>query len=416
MNTPEYYGYKIGENIAPYINKCIDYTGECYVSEGIHIVGRNDNEWNKGNVWSDSTICWGWNRKHNVKLIGKGIDKTILRFIDDVHSKHLFNKKSLNVPMLITNYDESCNDNLIQGITFDGNYENNNQSATICAILMRGKNNTINGCKFINFGVGADQSWECFPIFCTTIKSEEEGPKITNNIFESVGKKKNSKSNHCPEQTFIAVGGSNLLVEGNIFNNCEFDIYNQQSPLHAITIGNSNNAVIINNIFNKFQGACIYMDSWQNYNALIKNNVAKDVYNFIALSCQKWPNENQISFNKNMTVENNHVELSKGDVYWQWDRPPIVSNFFVYNTDSSLDINKFPAFENIVVKNNHIVLGYRQLPNEYIEESNVIIHYIGNESDQNKIKFENNTIISTKPKPIGFFKKILNWFKKLFKS
>ena len=40
--TPEYYGYKIGENIAPYINKCIDEEGECYISEGEHLFGRTD--------------------------------------------------------------------------------------------------------------------------------------------------------------------------------------------------------------------------------------------------------------------------------------------------------------------------------------------------------------------------------------
>ena len=206
MNTPEYYGYSLGQNIVPYINKCIDETGECYVSEGIHVFGRNDVEWNKGHVWSDSTITWGWNRKSGVKLIGKGPDKTIFKFVDNVHSRHLLGKKSQNTAMLSTNFNQSCDDNLIEGITFDGNYENNNDSATICAIKIRGKNNTIKGCKFINFGVGADQAWECFPVYCVPIDTKEPGPKILNNIFTSVGRKKNSKAGHCPEVTFVSIG------------------------------------------------------------------------------------------------------------------------------------------------------------------------------------------------------------------
>ena len=99
MNTPEFYGYSLGQNIVPYINKCIDETGECYVSEGIHMFGRNDTDWNKGHIWSDSTINWGWNRKSGIKLIGKGSDKTIFRFVDNVHSRHLLGKKSQNTAM-----------------------------------------------------------------------------------------------------------------------------------------------------------------------------------------------------------------------------------------------------------------------------------------------------------------------------
>jgi hypothetical protein len=415
MNTPEFYGYSLGQNIVPYINKCIDETGECYVSEGIHVFGRNDVEWNKGHVWSDSTITWGWNRKSGVKLIGKGPDKTIFKFVDNVHSRHLLGKKSQNTAMLSTNFNQSCDDNLIEGITFDGNYDNNNDGATICAIKIRGKNNTIKGCKFINFGVGADQAWECFPVYCVPIDTKQQGPKILNNIFTSVGRKKNSKAGHCPEVTFVAVGGTNPIVDGNIFDNCEYDIVTQQSPLHAITIGESYNAEITNNIFNNFQGPCIYVDSWHNHDAIIKNNIAKNVWAFVALTCQRWPNENQISFNKNVVVEDNVVELTVGDVYYQWDRPPFTAPFFVYNYDPGLDDKTFPAFENIVIRNNKITLGYRILPNKYVEESLPIMCAWGLNVGENKIKFENNNeIISTVPEKPSLFKRIINWFKNLF--
>ena len=131
MNTPEYYGYKIGDNIAPFINKCIDATGECYISEGTHILGRNDTNWHLGHVWSDSSIVWGWNKKDDVKLIGAGRDKTILKWIDNCNAAYIKDKHSDTISMVSTNWNQYCNDNCIEGITFDGNYENNTKSTLL---------------------------------------------------------------------------------------------------------------------------------------------------------------------------------------------------------------------------------------------------------------------------------------------
>ncbi len=180
-------------------------------------------------------------------------------------------------------------------------------------------------------------------------------------------------------------------------------------------MGESFNAKITNNIFNNFQGPCIYVDSWRNENAVIKNNIAKNVWAFVALTCQKWPDEKQISFNKNIVVEDNVVELTIGDVYYQWDRPPFTSPFFVYNYDPTLDGNKFPAFENVIIRNNKITLGYRTLPNNTIEESLSLMCAWGVVVGPEKIKFENNNeVISILPKKPSLFTRIINWFKKLF--
>lgn len=189
-NTPEYYGYKLGENIAPYINKCIDETGECFIAEGTHIVGRNDAEWNKGHVWSDSSIVWGWNKKNDIKIIGAGKDKTILKYVDNVNTRSLFGTDAPIVHMLTTNYDASCDNNLIEGITFDGNYENNHDISTVCCIRIRGANNIIRNCKFINFGPGDKSNHECFQVFVVPVNKGDKGSHVLNCEFTSVGNKK----------------------------------------------------------------------------------------------------------------------------------------------------------------------------------------------------------------------------------
>ena len=416
MKTPEEYGYKLGENIVPYINKCIEEAGECYISEGEHVFGRNDNNFLLGHPWSDSCITWGWSRKHNVKIIGSGKNKTILKLVDKVNSKNIWGQKSPNIKMLATNFNESCDYNLIEGITFDGNYENNSESSTVSAINIRGINNTIKDCRFINFGVGDEETWECFQIFATPIDMNQKGPNIINNTFEKLGLKKNSKPGHVPENTLIAAGGIDILIEGNEFNNCEFDIKNQQSPVHGISIGESKNAKIIKNKFDKFQGPCIYMDSWTNEDATIEKNEAQNVWNFINFTCQRWDNEKQISFNKNIKIQNNKVNLSSGNVYYQHDAGPITSCFLSYNYDPELDRNKYPAFENIIASNNVVELGNREIMLGVFQESAKMICFWGAPVNDSKIKLENNTFISSfkTEEQISWWRKILNWIKNLF--
>ena len=412
LSTPEYYGYKIGENIVPYINKCIEDTGECYLSEGTHIVGRSDNDWTKGAPWSDNCIAWGWARKNGVKLIGKGIDQTILKFADNVQSRYLFNQVQPYVLMLQTNYNESCNDNLISGITWDGNYDNNSSTSTIDGIRIRGNNNTVRNCKFINFAVGDNRSAECFQVFLVTIDKNGTGNNVINNIFTSPGNKKNSPAGFCPENTFIGVGGVGAKVQGNIFKNCIYDVVNQQSPCHGITLMQTTNAEVNNNIFDTFQGSCIYMDSWENEGAKIKDNVAKNVWIFFNLSCQAWQDPNQISFNKNFTVSNNDITLTIGDCYYQWDQPAFTSIFTSYVNDPNLDHTKYPGFENILVSNNKVTLGYRLVNNVYSESPKLMCLW-GQPITEDKIKLVDNTYVSIVPtvtkKKESFFKKLIDF-------
>lgn len=414
-NTPEYYGYKLGENIAPFINICIEKVGECYIGEGTHLIGRNDKNWNVGNVWSDSGIVWGWTRKHDIKIIGAGRNKTILKWIDNCHASYLFDTPRDIMLMITTNYNESCDNNLIEGITFDGNYQNNN-SSTLFAIRIRGKNNTIRGCEFINFGVGKKQTHECFQVIVGPINKDEKGATIVDNYFTLPGRKSNSTSDHVAENTIIATGGVDCVINNNVFENMDFNIIDQQSPLHGITIGTSKNAEIKNNKFINFQGSCIYADSWTNENVTIENNIAKNVWQFMHLSCQHWDNTEQISFNKNIKVINNNIELSVGNCYYHWNKPAFVSNFIGYVNAPNVDHLKYPGFENIVIENNTVLLGYRKLNTTY-EESTKLLCFWGNSVDENKIKLKNNKFSSTIPiSNSSWFKKIINWIKNLFKK
>lgn len=413
-NKPEDYGYKPGMNIAPFINKCIDETGECYISEGEHIVGRNDSNWHLGHVWSDSSIVWGWNRKNDIKLIGAGRDKTILKWISNCNYNYLFGKPMDAMVMVATNWNESCDNNTIEGITFDGNYIENNGNATLMAIRIRGENNIVKNCGFKNFAAGSNNRHECFQIIIGPKDANGKGSQIIDNYFTSPGRKSNSPASHVPENTAIAVGGIDSLVDGNIFEDFGFSIVNQQSPLHGISLAGTKNAKIINNKFINFQGCCVYMDSWTNEDFIIQNNEAQNIWQFLQLTCQHWDNQDQISFNKNAVIANNKIELAEGNCYWHWNKDPVVSNFCGYVHAPNVDHVKYPGFENILISQNDVKLGYRNI-NEHLEESTKLHCYLGSPVDENKIKMVNNLFSSSMPQPKPWWRKLLDWFKKFFK-
>lgn len=424
-NTPEYYGYTLGKNIVPYINQCIRETKECVISEGVHIFGRNDKNWNDGNIWQDSTITWGWHGiNDDIKLYGAGIDKTVLKLINNVHTKALYDIPSDVIFMLQTNFYQSCNNAVISGITWDGNYSENSGSSTINAIRIRGSNINISENKFVNFGVGAAQKCECFQVSVGPINQSEQGPTVKNNIFSNVGLKQNSPRGFVPENTLLAVSGLNPIISGNTFKDCVFDKKMQQSPLHGIAVSFTTGSIIENNIFENFSGVCIYMDSWQNENLIIKNNSANNVWQFMQLTCQPWKNLDQISFHKNYTISDNTVVLSDGETTYEWDIDGGPSEFFGYVYFKSLDPVKYPAFENIIIKNNKITVGSFRNKKGILLESVPLICFSGREVNESKIRLENNLIlkknnvpslpIQNATKKVSFFQKIIDFFARLF--
>jgi hypothetical protein len=383
--NPEFFGYKIGQNIVPFINKCIEESGECTISEGTHTFGLSDNS---GDVWKSNMIAWGWGRKSGVKLSGAGFDKTTLRLADNLQCIKYYQKSFSYVYMLQTHYNESCNNNVIEGITFDGNYDNNKDSeSTINCLRIRGENNTVQNCRFINFGVGDRSIYECFQVSLLSIHPKTGGNKVLDNVFTRPGKKDKDAGGFVPENTFIAVCGDNVVVSGNQFLNCESNAANQRSPLHGITIGGPNpsdNLLISNNKFQKYQGSCFYIDSWSCSNVTIKDNEASDVWLFAYLSSQTWKNEQQISLSSNYLIENNKVKLANEKAYYQWNNESSYEPvFFGINNDERVDRTKYIGFNNISIKNNAIKS----------DKENIFKLFYGQSTDQ--VLFYKNFIFSS---------------------
>ena len=134
------------------------------------------------------------------------------------------------------------------------------------------------------------------------------------------------------------------------------------------------------------------------------------------LTCQHWDNNDQISFNKNGLIANNNIELSIGDCFWHWNKPPIVSNFCGYVNAPNVNHDKYPGFENVLVTKNNVILGYRKLKDFY-EESTKLFCFWGNTVDESKIKMVDNNITSAFPQPAvvkSFWQKVVGKFKKIF--
>ena len=354
--NPEFFGYVIGKNIVPYINKCIEEAGECVLSEGTHIVGSSDNN---VDVWKNNMISWGWSRKHGVKLTGAGRDRTTLKFANNLQPIKFYQKQFYYVFMLQTNYSESCNDCVIDGITFDGNYSNNKiGESTINCLRIRGERNVVKNCQFINFGVGDSSIYECFQVTLLAPFENLGGNQVINNLFTSPGKKDKAKEGFVPENTFIAVSGDNAVIKNNQFIDCECNAQTQRSSLHGITIGGafpSKNAVIFGNYFKNYQGVCFYIDSWTTQNVEITDNEAENVWLFCYLSSQGWPNEKQISYSKDYIVRGNTVKLANEKAYYQFNENSSFEPIFAgYNNDPKVDRVKCPGFSNIVFEGNQI--------------------------------------------------------------
>ena len=391
---PEYYGYVIGQNIAPFVNKCIEAASLCHISEGTHIVGRNDKNFWTGNVYTDNIILWGWTAiKDGVQIIGAGAGKTILKFADNVQSRYLFNQDADYVMMLQTNYNVSCNNTVIQGITWDGNYANNSMSSTINCIRIRGENTTVKDCEFINFGVGNAQKFECYELTLNPINLAGKGPTITNCLFRQPGRKSFSNAGFVPEHTLIAAGGTNVLVDSNNFTDWDFNVNTQQSPLHAITLSNTTNALVNNNKFRNYQGACVYMDTARCDGTLITNNDCRNVWLFTQLTSQYYADTTQISLFTNISAYNNYVELSDGLSFYEWDKPGASTAFVGYVFDPNIDRTKFKGFINNVFKNNTVVLGNYTDNNGKKKYSDKLVCYWGNPVDSTGISVETNKFL-----------------------
>ena len=398
---PEFYGYKLGMNIGPYINSIIEKAGTVYLSPGEHILGRNDSDKSKGNIYSDSIITWGWgDRKSGVQIIGeKGWDQTSIKLVDRVHTKWIYGSVAPYVLMLQPKYDVSCDNCVIRGITFNGNYTNNGESSTVDGIRLRGQSTVVDSCRFVDFGVGKDNAAECFDVVLCPIDLSTQGPTVQNCIFTQPGRKSQSAAGFVCEHTLCAVSGHNTKVINNTFKDCVFDPVTQQSPMHGVTLSSASGAVVAYNHFTNFQGGAFYVDSYSNDGVQIVDNDGVDVWNFIQLTVKQWPDLNQISLHANYDIARNNVRLANGGSPYQWDIPAQgPTGFLGYCFDPSVDRTKFPGFKNVRARNNKVTLGYWKNSKGVTVESTKLVCYWGNPVGDDQITVDSsNEFVSTLP-------------------
>lgn len=122
---------------------------------------------------------------------------------------------------------------------------------------------------------------------------------------------------------------------------------NQQSPVVAVTVRETDGADIRYNNFDGFTGTCFYVDSYHHYRTRIRNNSALNISAFVALTVQDWytlivstgdPSAPLFSVltaaHKSMRIENNDVLLTgPNSWYFQTANPPIDAVFLINNHD-----------------------------------------------------------------------------------
>ena len=369
-------------NCARAINLCLQETGVVEFDEGTYIIGgigiTNP---------LDASIYWGYPAKYlrGIKLLGKGKGKTIIKFAASTGT-HSVLPYGFNI-FLVNTYsyigdDQSfdAGDCVISGITFDGNYDENWDPVnpyflSVGGVRLIGTNNLIENCEFKGFGVGVANA-EAFALqsyLPTTAADNSQGAIVRNCSFNTPGANSRTVATYIEANTSIAIGGNGAtgkyavgcVIEGCDFTNNLFNT-NQRSPLHGISPVATRGCVVRNNTFTNYQGQHIYVDSYKNFNLVIKDNSATLCSQFISFVVQNWPRMTGLpsyapliaSF-VDVTIENNTVGLAgPNSWYYNFNLPPLTALFFLYQYDRDVtdlyNPGLIPGFKNINLQGNTI--------------------------------------------------------------
>ena len=369
-------------NCARAINLCLQETGVVEFDEGTYIIGgigiTNP---------LDASIYWGYPAKYlrGIKLLGKGKGKTIIKFAASTGTHSVlpygFNIFMVNTYSYIGD-DQSfdAGDCVISGITFDGNYDENWDPVnpyfkSVGGVRLIGSNNVIENCEFKGFGVGVANA-EAFALqsyLPTTAADNSQGAIVRNCSFNTPGANSRTVPTYIEANTSIAVGGNgatNKYAVGCVIEGCDFtnNLFNtnQRSPLHGISPVATRGCVVRNNTFTNYQGQHIYVDSYKNFNLVIKDNSATLCPQFISFVVQNWPRLTGLpsyapliaSF-VDVTIENNTVGLSgPNSWYYNFNNLPLNASFFLYQYDRDVtdlyNPGLIPGFKNINIQGNTI--------------------------------------------------------------
>ena len=369
-------------NCARAINLCLQETGVVEFDEGTYIIGgigiTNP---------LDASIYWGYPAKYlrGIKLLGKGKGKTIIKFAASTGT-HSVLPYGFNI-FLVNTYsyigdDQSfdAGDCVISGITFDGNYDENWDPVnpyfkSVGGVRLIGSNNVIENCEFKGFGVGVANA-EAFALqsyLPTTAADNSQGAIVRNCSFNTPGANSRTVPTYIEANTSIAIGGNgatNKYAVGCVIEGCDFtnNLFNtnQRSPLHGISPVATRGCVVRNNTFTNYQGQHIYVDSYKNFNLVIKDNTATLCPQFISFVVQNWPRLTGLpsyapliaSF-VDVTIENNTVGLSgPNSWYYNFNNLPLNASFFLYQYDRDVtdlyNPGLIPGFKNINIQGNTI--------------------------------------------------------------
>ena len=361
MARPEQYGAVADgrTNCAEAINRAITETGSVELGEGVYLLG--DTGTNNGVGTMRSVIQFGWNppQQSNIRIIGAGPGKTILRAAPDTSAKRdsreaegVFLIKTISAAYHAPNITNTR----IAGITFDGNFDAGNQDKTMSGISVWGSGTVIEDCEFLGFGTGPANQ-ESFIIWCglaTESPDQSQGPIVRRCHFHSPGRnsRKPTGSEHIEAVTYVSVGGNleaakfatgvrveNCLFEGDVNANT------QTSPLHGVTPFGTMGAVITGNEFRAFAGTAFYVDTGVHIGTQMVGNRATECPNFVHLTSQNLfrfrPDPNLREYNSrtiarhvDMVIQGNTVTMSGPDsFFWQPTKPGWPPMFLSYQWD-----------------------------------------------------------------------------------
>lgn len=400
------------------INSCLRRYGKVKLLAKTYAVGATPARYNR-NISYHSLTLWP-----NCQIEGSGREVTVVKLLSGTNSRGATEHQ--NYFALIGNIDfhDSTDNVVIRDLTLDCNFDGQNGHNTISAIDLHGGNALVERVNLRGYGTGwhpnSGSSRECFVVSQRLVFKHRSGSRKAATFreldFTAPGQNGSAKG-VVAEITHMVLGGAQNFdnyewilrqgkdpdfdpgnggenernwwpSEGGLIEFCRvhdtvYDPRRQKSYLHAISVSNTDGAVIRSNRVENFDGSGFFTMSWHNRNTTILGNTFSNVASGVALHV-KGDSGSLIQFPKHQgyRIENNRIVLGSPK-----HLPFSPSGIHLYGGD----VPSVPRLIDILARDNTIA-GRRYTDAEGTAHYPIGINVQVMRDNLESVRFENNLI------------------------